>query len=306
MFCGQCGTNNAPGIHFCGNCGARMFETAAPAPVAQAPVPAPPPANVAPAPMAPPPSQPMPPANYGGAGYPADEPARRTGTLSIDFRRLGTADWVALGATILLLVSLFLSWYSATGEDDADVIITVKENVFGQFAGGFRVLVLVTCILVILYLFVRTMTPRGLRLPLPHWQVLTILTTLQAILTVLTFFLKPGAGTGIPVSWQYGAYIGLPAAVIAAVASAMRSREPEIIVPGTPRAGFGAGYGGGSPGYGGPSYGPPGYGSPVPPQQVAPQQVAPPPVAVTQCAQCGAAVQVGTPYCSNCGTPTGR
>jgi hypothetical protein len=149
------------------------------------------------------------------------------------------------------------------------------------------------------------MTPRGLRLPLPHWQVLTILTVLQLILTVLAFVLKPGAGSGVPVSWQYGAYIGLPAAVIAAVGSAMRSREPEVIVAGAPRPGFGGGYG--TPGYGAPSYAAPTYGSPqqvapapgTPPQQYAPQQAQ-----VIQCAQCGTAVPTGAPYCTNCGTPT--
>jgi hypothetical protein len=88
--------------------------------------------------------------------------------MSIDFRRLGTGDWVALVGTVLLLISLFLSWYSATGLNDLNEVITLKENIFGQFAGGFRILILITCIFIILYLFIRTMTPRGLRLPLPH------------------------------------------------------------------------------------------------------------------------------------------
>ncbi len=275
MFCGQCGTNNAPGTHFCGNCGAGLAQ-APPAPI-----------------PTPPPVQGQVPAGYvaqpGGYGAP-----RRTGSASIDFRRLGTGDLVALGATILLLVSIFLTWYSALAEDQFGDIVSLRENIFGQFAGGFRILILVTCILIILYLFIRTMTPRGLRLPMPHWQVLTILTALQALLTVLAFFLKPGAGSGVSVSWSYGAYIGLPAAVIALAGSAMRSREPEVIVPGAPRSGFGSGFGGG--GYGTPPYGvEPSYGTPAAPPQQAP---------MLQCVHCGTAVAVGAPYCTNCGAPT--
>jgi hypothetical protein len=283
MFCGQCGANNVPGTHFCSNCGAGM-----------APTPQGVPQNTVE-----PPAQGQSPTQGYGAQVPGGyEPqpggygsTRSSTSLSIDFRRLGTGDWVSLGATILLFVSLFLSWYSATGLNDLDEVITLKENIFGQFAGGFRVLILITCIFIILYLLIRTMTPRGLHLPLPHWQVLTIFTALQAILTVLAFFLKPGAGSGVPVSWQYGAYIGLPAAVIALIGSVMRSREPEVIV-GAARPRFGNTSGYGSPPYGQQStYAPAG----------SPQQVAP-----VQCAQCGAAVPVGTPYCNNCGTPTGR
>jgi hypothetical protein len=49
------------------------------------------------------------------------------------------------------------------------------------------------------------------KLPLPHAQVLLFGTALNLLLTVISFLTKP-SGT----SWQYGAYIGLIAAVIAA------------------------------------------------------------------------------------------
>lgn len=296
MFCPQCGTNNPDGTHFCSNCGTALSGqheavTGAVPPAPQAPAPQPP----APQPPAPGSYAPGPQSGQGfgspvAGGYQMGAPGMpgtpAHSTVSVDFRRLGVGDLVAAGGTILLFISLFLSWYSATGTDVDGNVITITNSALGQFAGGFRFLVLVMAIIVVLYLLARTFAPRGFRLPLPHWQILAILVGLQFLLTILTFFIKPSTGPGGPgVSWSYGAYIGLVAGIIAVAGAVLRRNEPEVIVPGAPRAGFGS------------------FRAAQPPMQMGGPPVGGPGSNAMICAQCGTAVSPGTPYCTTCGAP---
>ena len=83
MPCGSCGAENPPGTKFCANCGTALAQEGA----AQ---------------------------GFGGTVVP---PApRQPSSVSIDFRRLGTGDIIAAGGSVLLFISLFLPWYSVTGE----------------------------------------------------------------------------------------------------------------------------------------------------------------------------------------------
>ncbi|MGO9344154.1 MAG: zinc ribbon domain-containing protein [Acidimicrobiales bacterium] len=254
MPCASCGAENPPGTKFCANCGAALVSGA--------------------------PSQGQAPGyaqqsqaqGFGGAVAPQGPRAQTS--VSIDFRRLGIGDIVSIGGSILLFISLFLTWYTVPNGGGS-------TSALGTGAGGWRVLILVLDILILLYLFVRTMTPRGFRLPLPHWQLLTVFLGLQFLLTLLAFLVKPSVGVSI--SWGYGAFIGLVAAAVALAGGIMRRSEPEIVVPGVPHGGFGT-------------------------FRATPQQ---PPIGVTPgggaqgtlCAQCGTAVAPGTPYCTTCGAP---
>jgi len=258
MPCGQCGTENPPGTKFCSNCGTAL------APVAQAP-------------------------GYGAqspgfGGTVSPQAARPPSSISIDFRRLGTGDLVALGGSVLLFISLFLTWYTVKVSDQFGSF-GGSTSALGTGAGGWRVLILVLDILIILYLFVRTLTPRGLHLPLPHWQLLTVALGLQFLLTLLAFLVKPSSGDpSVGISWGYGTFIGLVAAIIALAGGIMRRNEAEIVVPGVPRAGFAS------------------FRSTA----AAPQMGVTPGGGAqgSICSQCGTAVPTGTPYCTTCGAPT--
>ena len=224
-----------------------------------------------------------PPQSPGFGGTVAPQQPRPPSSISIDFRRLGTGDIVALGGSVLLFISLFLSWYTIKVSEEFGNI-GASTSALGTGAGGWRVLILVIDILVILYLFVRTMTPRGLHLPLPHWQLLTVALGLQFLLTLLAFLVKPSAD-GVSVSWGYGAFIGLIASIIALAGGIMRRNEAEIVVPGVPAGWFRQ--------------------LPLRTRVLLPWVS--PPVAeprARSAAQCGTAVPTGTPYCTTCGAPT--
>lgn len=166
---------------------------------------------------------------------PAFGPAAASLT-TVEPRRLGAGDWIALGATVVLLVFLYLPWYSiqiAFSSFDANQTFG-SISALGDGAGGWRFLIFVCCLLIFGYLFWRTVLSRQVRLPLPHWQLLTVLTSLNLLLTLLAFLVKPGGGTsvaGLSFTWAYGAYVGLAAAAVAVAGAVLRRRDPEQITP---------------------------------------------------------------------------
>ncbi len=172
MFCVGCGASIPEGTRFCPSCGADQ------APVSSARV----------------------------------ASGRVTATPEIDLRRLSVTDLVAGISSIVVLVSLFLPWYSFT----IDLPTGPETHTYGalsSLAGGFRFLILVLSVLTVGLLLAKTMWRSEPRLPLPQWQVLVGLTGLQLLLVVIAFLAAPaGLSTG-----EAGAGLGLIASVVATV-----------------------------------------------------------------------------------------
>ncbi len=137
MPCASCGADNPPGTKFSANCGIALGAPAQ----AQGQVPGQPQGYV----------QPGQPQGFGGPVAP--QGPRPQSSISIDFRRLGVGDMIAIGGSVLLFISLFLSWYSTSG--------LFHKCARRRCSAAGRVLILVLDILILIYLFIRTMTPRG-------------------------------------------------------------------------------------------------------------------------------------------------
>jgi hypothetical protein len=134
-----------------------------------------------------------------------------TPQIKFDMSKLSQTDKVVGGASIVLFISLFLTWFSVnTG--------------FGNYGGsglsvhGYLYIPLLISIVVIAY-FVLTAT--GLwtlpaSSPVSRDQALLIATLISFVLVLIGFLAKPG-GVGSGVGWSYGAFIGLIASVVALV-----------------------------------------------------------------------------------------
>ena len=139
--------------------------------------------------------------------------AREAGVTAIAFdaRRWSFADQVTGGATLVLLISLFLPWF---GTDGGFLSVTVN----GMWH-GYMVIAVMLALAILGYLVLRAgfgSLPFGLS-GAAAGRLLAGAAGLNLLLAAASFATKP-VGT----SWQYGAYAGLAAAIVA-VAPPVRS-----------------------------------------------------------------------------------
>jgi hypothetical protein len=124
--------------------------------------------------------------------------------LAFDARRWTLADRVTGGATLVLLVSLFLPWFGAD-------VGFYSVSVDGMWH-SYMVIDLILAVAILGYLVMRAgfgSLPPGLSVNAAG-QLLAGAAGLNLLLAAASFATKP-AGT----NWQYGAYVGLAAAIVA-------------------------------------------------------------------------------------------
>ena len=186
MRCAQCNEVNAWTLARCRSCGAPLAASASSSPGA----------------------------GVRGEGLPASRrapgaheasPAGVT-AFAFDARRWTLADQVTGGATLVLLVSLFLPWFGTDGG-------FFSVSVDGMWH-SYMVIDLILAVAILGYLVLRAgfvSLPFGLSATAAG-QLLAGAAGLNLLLAVVSFVTKP-AGTG----WQYGAYVGLAAAIVAVI-----------------------------------------------------------------------------------------
>jgi hypothetical protein len=198
MICFQCGSDAAEGAAGCANCGAKMPAGAG-----------------------------LGAGSHGSEAVAAPGPTMSRGqAFSFDAGRWTPADRIAGGATLVLLISLFLPWFSVSAAFGS---FTSSSSADALSAHGYLFLALILALAMVAYLVVRA----GLRdmpaLPLTHDQLLAAVAAVNLLLVLVAFVFKPGSGTSlVKVGWDFGAFIGVIAAIVAfapLASSALRTRS---------------------------------------------------------------------------------
>jgi hypothetical protein len=187
--CPQCQNVATDDANNCPSCGAVLATGAAPAggPAQAAPVGGP--AQAAPA---------------GGA---ATSSGSSLPPYAFDLAKLNLADKIAGVASIVLLISLFLSWFGIT-------VIGIHLTASGTSAHGFLWIVFIICLAIVAYLVcVAGWGNLPFAPQLPHLTVMIVATVVNLVLVFIAFIDKPGGGG---VGWEFGAFLALIAAVVAA------------------------------------------------------------------------------------------
>lgn len=178
MVCSHCGNDIAEGASWCQQCGASARLAAG---VSQIPV-------------------------EGAQRAAAAGPARTAGTPSFRFdsARWERTDWTAGIATFVVLVSLFLPWFGIS-------VLGISGTADGLTAHGYLYLVLLVALAIMAYLVIYAGFEKlPFRLPVGHDQLMLGVTGVNFVLVLIAFLTKPTL-----TSWQYGAFIGLAAALVA-------------------------------------------------------------------------------------------
>ena len=121
--------------------------------------------------------------------------------------RWSLADRIAGVASIVLFISLFLSWFGVS-------VIGITVTASGVSAHGFLYIVMIICILEVAYLVLRAGWDRlPVSADIPHLTVMMVATIVNLVLVLIAFIDKPG-GSGV--GWEFGAFLALISAVVAA------------------------------------------------------------------------------------------
>lgn len=146
--------------------------------------------------------------NCGAAIRPAVLPRpkpKRVGKVRRRLNALDQKEWIFGPATLVLLVSFWLPWYSAS-------VGPFSVSVDGLSAHGWLFLAVLDSIIVVLYVLITAFGAGDLAAQgrLSKEQLLAIMTGVNLALVVLAFLLKP-SGFG----WSWAAFLALAAAVVA-------------------------------------------------------------------------------------------
>lgn len=190
MLCSRCGNQVAEGSASCPRCGAQAGD-AAPRPASTSPV-------------------------SGGGSSAAMQ------GFSFDAARLSQADRIAGAATVVLLVSLFLPWFTASAG------LFGSGSASGITAHSYLWLVFLLCLGIIAFLVLGAgFAEMPFHLPVPRETVLLVATSLNLLIVLLAFFVRPNGFGLITISWSVGAFIALIAAIAACVPLAMPMLRPQ-------------------------------------------------------------------------------
>src|SRR5581483_11306814 len=144
-------------------------------------------------------------------GPPASAPPRE---FRLDPRRLSRSDQAVGGASLVVLVSLFLPWFGFSA-------LGARLSVSGTTAHGYLVLAVIIALLVAGYLLLRSGWGEfPFPLPVAHETLLLTGTGGQFLLALAGFLDVPLAGLG----WEIGAYLAVAAAALAALPAALSAR----------------------------------------------------------------------------------
>ena len=182
MICLQCGHESADGTGRCPSCGTALNQ-----------------------------SHPMNTTAPAGAAV-SDSTHARPQAYSFDPARWTTADRVTGAATIVLFISLFLPWFSASASLGG---ISASSSADGLTAHGYLYFVLILCLVMVGYLVVRAGLNNMPALPLSHERLLTVGAGINLLLVLIAVIFKPSGGGLVSVGWDFGSFVALIAAIVA-------------------------------------------------------------------------------------------
>jgi hypothetical protein len=175
MFCGQCGSQVAEGSAACGRCGAPAGRGA---------------------------SRP--------ASVPRPSASPAMASSGFDAARLSQADRIAGAASVVLLVSLFLPWFTASAGPFG------SASASGMTAHGYLWVVFLLCVGIVAFLVIGSGYVRlPFSLPAARETVLLTATGLNLLIVLLAFSIRPDGFGVLTIGWAFGAFIALVAAVAA-------------------------------------------------------------------------------------------
>ncbi|MHB8379484.1 MAG: hypothetical protein ACYDB2_06140 [Acidimicrobiales bacterium] len=152
-------------------------------------------------------SAPQPPADYTSR---ATNASSSKSSFAFDMKKWHQTERVTAIATLVLLISLFLPWFTYN-------FGLGSVSVDGLWH-GWMYLVFILCLVILVYLVTKaSYAEMPFHIPMAEHQLLLYATAINFVLTLLAFVFKPGGIGFSGIGWGFGAFVGLAASVVAAV-----------------------------------------------------------------------------------------
>jgi hypothetical protein len=203
-----------------------------PAPTESLAAPQPPPAAADPEPEPDPARTPPPPTPPPAAESTAAAPQSAPPAASFDFAAVPRSVWISAGGALILLISVFFSWYTATASATlAGGTVSRSASGSGWDSGSGAKLVALLA-LVILVVWAIDLFADNIDLPVPASLVALVLGGLALLIVVIKFFSKPGSDISsfggtvhFSVSVAWGLYVAILASIAVVVGAYMHMNE---------------------------------------------------------------------------------
>lgn len=147
---------------------------------------------------------------------------------AFDVHRWALSDKIAGAASLVVLISLFLPWFSGSYVSFGSSTPTSMGSVAGTTVHGWLWLVFVVVLAILAYLaLVAGFQVLPFQSPLRHDQLLLAATGLNLALVFIAFLLKPSTYgiEGVSIGWSAGAFLALIAAIVAVAAFTPAGRQ---------------------------------------------------------------------------------
>jgi hypothetical protein len=165
---------------------------------------------------------------YGGGQAP------QASGFNFDITRWQRAEQITGGATLLLIISIFLPWFTVTASTTiAGHTISQSGSGSGTAAHGYLWLVFFVGLAVLAVLIIQAgFSQFPVNLPFGVPALLIGLTGLNLLIVLIAFLIKPSVGvaTGgldVSVGWGFGAFVGLICAIAAFVPLVLPATRPQ-------------------------------------------------------------------------------
>jgi hypothetical protein len=192
------------------------------------PDPTPDPAPTEPS-SAPEPRRPPPAAESAAAA-----PRPSSSAASFDFAAVPRSVWISAGGALVLLLSVFFSWYTATASVSVPGGATISRSASGSgWDSGDGAKLVFLLALVILVVWAIDLFADSVTLPFPASMVALVLGAVALLVVVIKFFSKPGGGDvssfggtlHFSVSVAWGLYVAVLASIAVVVGAYLHMNE---------------------------------------------------------------------------------
>jgi hypothetical protein len=164
----------------------------------------------------------------------AAAPRPSSSAASFDFAAVPRSVWISAGGALVLLLSVFFSWYTATASVSVPGGATISRSASGSgWDSGDGAKLVFLLALVILVVWAIDLFADSVTLPFPASMVALVLGAVALLVVVIKFFSKPGGGDvssfggtlHFSVSVAWGLYVAVLASIAVVVGAYLHMNE---------------------------------------------------------------------------------